>query len=481
MPAGRGVELHRVADQVLQQDAELGGVALDGRQRVVGDRRTGLLDLDAEAVLGGAQQRLQVDRRLSAVDAPDPGELQQVVDQRLHPVRAVHREGDVLPGPVVELLGVAALQQLAEAGDLAQRLLEVMGGHVGELFQLRVGPLEVGRLVGEQRPRVVGGGHLVDQAPAHGLHAGGQAAQVRRPALADLPVEDAAGHRVGVLGESAERRGHPAPQRLEDQGGERHDHGHDAAEDHVALHPDGLQGGPVDRPLVPQSVLEAGGGGPDGVEGAFGVGGVPFRLGDRCARRGGGHGPRGRPLPGVGGRGQRGEVRRRRVVTGQQAGQLGLALLLERESAGVRLQELGAPGEPVAADTGLLVDQGGLHAPGRDQRGGRPVDQAVVDRAGVDEDGPAEHAERGQHGEGAGDPDPQPPPGRPRGPSARWGGTGPGAVGRGGACRRGLCHAVCLPSSSAPGVAGGRLTPVCTADATLACGGGRLSCPAADQ
>ena len=88
---------------------------------------------------------VKVDLGEAGGEPADPGERQQVVDQPLHPLRAVDREGDVLVGPLVELAGVAALQQLAEAGHLAQRLLQVVRGHVGELLQVAVG---AGQLLG---------------------------------------------------------------------------------------------------------------------------------------------------------------------------------------------------------------------------------------------------------------------------------------------------------------------------------------------
>ena len=45
--------------------------------------------------------------------------------------------------PAVELTAVAALQELAEAGDLAQRFLQVVGRDVGELLEVAVGPRQV--------------------------------------------------------------------------------------------------------------------------------------------------------------------------------------------------------------------------------------------------------------------------------------------------------------------------------------------------
>ena len=72
-----------------------------------------------------------------------PAEREQVVDQHLHALGAVDGELDVLVGPRVELAAVALLQQLAEARDLAQRLLQVVRGDVGELLELGVGALQL--------------------------------------------------------------------------------------------------------------------------------------------------------------------------------------------------------------------------------------------------------------------------------------------------------------------------------------------------
>ncbi len=94
-----------------------------------------------------------ISRRSTVVEtgrrAADAGEGEQVVDQALHALRAVDGEADVLVGPLVELPAVAALQELAEAGDLAQRLLQVVARDVGELLEVAVGPLQVAGLVVE--------------------------------------------------------------------------------------------------------------------------------------------------------------------------------------------------------------------------------------------------------------------------------------------------------------------------------------------
>ena len=67
---------------------------------------------------------------------------------------------DVLVGAVVELTPVALLEQLREAGHLAQRLLEVVGGDVGELLELGVGAGEIGRPLVELDLRRLADGEL---------------------------------------------------------------------------------------------------------------------------------------------------------------------------------------------------------------------------------------------------------------------------------------------------------------------------------
>ena len=83
---------------------------------------------------------VEVDLRVGGVEPPDPGEGEQVVDQRLHPFGAVDREPDVFGTALVELVAVAPLEQLAERGDLPQRLLQIVGGDIGELLEFGVGP-----------------------------------------------------------------------------------------------------------------------------------------------------------------------------------------------------------------------------------------------------------------------------------------------------------------------------------------------------
>ena len=55
----------------------------------------------------------EVDVADLATDPPDPGEAEQVLDELLHALGAVDREGDVLVGALVHLPAVALLQELA--------------------------------------------------------------------------------------------------------------------------------------------------------------------------------------------------------------------------------------------------------------------------------------------------------------------------------------------------------------------------------
>ena len=56
------VELDGVADEVLEELAELGGVGGDGRQRVVRDLRAGFRDRRLEVVQGAGEHGPAVDR-----------------------------------------------------------------------------------------------------------------------------------------------------------------------------------------------------------------------------------------------------------------------------------------------------------------------------------------------------------------------------------------------------------------------------------
>ena len=128
------------------------------------------------------------------LEPPHAREREQVVDQVLHPPRAVDGEADVLVGALVELAAVALLEQLAEARDLAQRLLQVVRGDVGELLELGVGALEV-FLGGLQRLQ------LGDDPRAHRVDVGAELDDLPRAPALDRALEVAAGDVAHAPGE----------------------------------------------------------------------------------------------------------------------------------------------------------------------------------------------------------------------------------------------------------------------------------------
>ncbi|RPK32494.1 hypothetical protein EES37_33525 [Streptomyces sp. ADI91-18] len=279
------MELDRVADEVLPEHAHLGGVGDQGRQRVVRDLRTGLLDADAEGGHGPVQHRLQLDALELVVDAADAGEVEEVVDERLHAVRAVDRVVDVLIGTLVELSAVAALEELREAGDLAQGLLQVVGGDVRELLQLGVRALQIGRLRVQAQAGLLGERQLAHEAAAHEVDLAAEAAQVGGTGGGDGVLEGAGGDGAGVRAELLQGAGDAAAQPFEDQHGEGGDDQGDRGEHPVP------QGHGVREvlnrpgPVRAQAILLAGQGDADGVEGFLAFGGA---LGDQGRGRSGG-------------------------------------------------------------------------------------------------------------------------------------------------------------------------------------------------
>ncbi len=188
-PLGRDVdarravaELQRVADQVLEELDELDRVGEHRGQVIMGHHRPLLRDGPAEIGPRLVERRPGPHLPKALRLGGDAGIAKQAVDQGLHPRGAVDRVVDVLVGPLVEPALVPLGQQIQEAGDHAEGLLEVVGGDVGELLELGVGPgqllgvtleqgrgpLPLGNVAGDdRRPHHLAGG--VDQGrSAHG-------------------------------------------------------------------------------------------------------------------------------------------------------------------------------------------------------------------------------------------------------------------------------------------------------------------------
>ena len=141
-----GPELDPVADQVLEQLAQLALVAPHARQ--LADRRRWRPPRRRSSACPPSVSRTSsahVDRAEPVLRRAGARVGEQVVDQALHAVHAVDREPDELVRVRVELALVAARQQLHVARHHAQRLGEVVRGDVGELLQVGVRALELRR------------------------------------------------------------------------------------------------------------------------------------------------------------------------------------------------------------------------------------------------------------------------------------------------------------------------------------------------
>ncbi|RPK32873.1 hypothetical protein EES37_32785 [Streptomyces sp. ADI91-18] len=352
---------------------------------------------------------------MRVVDAAHPGEVEEVVDEDLHAVRPVDRVLDVLVRPGVELSPVAALQELGEAGDLAQRLLEVVGGHVGELLQLGVGPLEVGGLLVEAHARLLDERGFAYEPFAHGVDLRAEPAQVRRAGRGDGVLEVTGGDLADVRAEPCQRRGDAPAQPLEDQPGEAEDDQRDHTEDPVPQPHGGRQVVPGVGAVGLEFPLLLGQRGAHGVERGLALRGA--LGGQRRGRhgRGGGDGPGDPLLPGL-----------RRVCDGlyvpqpagvvvEQFGEPGGERLLVGEALLVGDQELRVAGESVAADSGLLIEQRRFEVDRGGQGGRLHVHQVPADGGRPGQDPGSRHAEQGQDHQGHGHAHPEPPPGRPPG------------------------------------------------------------------
>src|SRR5215472_7189322 len=175
-------ELDRVAHQVREQLYQQRPVSGDHGQPVDGDGGVAVLYRGLELRHRLAGDLVEVDRAEVSTGLTDAREREQVVDQALHALRAIDRVGDVLPGSLVELVGVPRLKHLAETGHFAQRFLQVMGGDVGELLEFPVGPLQLGGL---ERDVV----EAEYQLTSHRLDVCGQFHDLAGPGDVDLVVQ----------------------------------------------------------------------------------------------------------------------------------------------------------------------------------------------------------------------------------------------------------------------------------------------------
>ncbi len=141
------VVLDGVADEVLQ--------GLGERRPGSLQRRQGRIRRDGEALGRADQDSELLDERLGVhhvhrrVGPPRPGVGQQVVQKAVEPTHSAlqqfHVREDVPRQGALQIL----LDPADEVLDAAQRRLEVVGGHVGELFQFLVRTAQVDGMAGE--------------------------------------------------------------------------------------------------------------------------------------------------------------------------------------------------------------------------------------------------------------------------------------------------------------------------------------------
>lgn len=199
-----------------------------------------VLDRLAEVVQRLVQGGAEVHRVPVVVDASHTGVGEQVVDQDLHALGAVDGEVDVLLGPVVQLVAVPLVEQLAEGRDLAQRFLQIVRGDVGELLQLGVGAaqfhglfVQIGGALREQFLALPRGRQRVQDAHPHRLDGCGELLCLRRSRGLDAMVEVTVRHPLGGPAQGVQRASDGGVQQESQRRGDRHEGGQHAGEEPV--------------------------------------------------------------------------------------------------------------------------------------------------------------------------------------------------------------------------------------------------------
>ena len=136
---GLVVVLHRVGDQVAKHLAEPDPIAMDRRQR----SRDAELDLplvehDPQRVDDFRHELVEVGLPNCEVLPADARELQQRIEEHVHPLRQPLERLQLRGAVFVELVLVVFQQERRVVVNAAQRLLQVVRGDVGELVQLLV-------------------------------------------------------------------------------------------------------------------------------------------------------------------------------------------------------------------------------------------------------------------------------------------------------------------------------------------------------
>ena len=149
----RFLKFQRIANQVLQQLRHLAAIAPDQRQRRNIDASAGSLDADFQVGHHRPHHFVEIDQRGWLGLAGYARKAQQVLNERLHSRGRVLHADQVVDALQSQSRLVLFLEPVAEGLDLAQRLLQIVRGDVGELLQFGVGSRE---LVGPFLQRLLG-------------------------------------------------------------------------------------------------------------------------------------------------------------------------------------------------------------------------------------------------------------------------------------------------------------------------------------
>ena len=143
------MELDRVADQVLPQHGQQVGSPSTVGSGSVGAarsrRRTPRSAMDEVVECRRPAPRRGRPRSARRCSRPTRENVSRSLISTCMRLAPSTANADVLDAALVELVAVPLLQQLAERGDLAQRLLQIVRGDVGELLEFGVGPPQIRR------------------------------------------------------------------------------------------------------------------------------------------------------------------------------------------------------------------------------------------------------------------------------------------------------------------------------------------------
>src|SRR4030042_2120780 len=127
-------ELDGVAYQVLEYLNQLRFVSHHNREFIMNNNSVVLLDGHAEIEAYMTKDGIAISWGEGLASRAHPRIGKQVLNQPLHPVCPVYGIGHEFFGIGIELIFVAALHELGVARYHAQRLLQIMRGHIGKLL-----------------------------------------------------------------------------------------------------------------------------------------------------------------------------------------------------------------------------------------------------------------------------------------------------------------------------------------------------------